>query len=125
MIPFSLQYLTKEEFGIFTIANELLMWLGLLELGSVSVLRSRASHKLGGDNTINFDKLVSSAFFIQFIAAILILIIGIILSYKLDNIVDFNDNVENFELVFQLMILGLSLTISTNVFSSLLIVSQS
>lgn len=124
MIPFSLQYLTKEEFGIFTIANELLMWLGLLELGSVSVLRSRASHKLGGDNTINFDKLVSSAFFIQFIAAILILIIGIILSYKLDNFIDFNDNVENFELVFQLMILGLSLTISTNVFSSLLIASK-
>lgn len=124
MIPFSLQYLTKEEFGIFTIANELLMWLGLLELGSVSVLRSRASHKLGGDNTINFDKLVSSAFFIQFIAALLILFIGIILSYKLGNFIDFNDNVENFELVFQLMILGLSLTISTNVFSSLLIASK-
>lgn len=124
MIPFSLHYLTKEEFGIFTVANELLLWLGLLEFGTVSVLKSKASHFLGGDKSINFNTVVSSAFFLQLLAGLMILFIGFIMSNHMETFFDLDNSVHNIDLVFQIMVLGLSLSISTNVFSSLLIAAK-
>jgi O-antigen/teichoic acid export membrane protein len=78
--PFSLRFLTREEFAIFTLASDLLILTTFLDLGMATSLRAQAAQLLAMNKTEKLSELSSSYFFAQLIAAATILLVGAIIS---------------------------------------------
>ena len=83
LTPFILKYLTKEEFALFYIAGDILMWLDLAQLGVSSSYNSRASQLFGQKNEEELKYLTSSAWGLQIASCLIIFSAGVIHIYDL------------------------------------------
>ena len=85
MVPFTLRFLTRAEFGVFAIAGDILLWLGLLQLGTGASLNSRAAQLIGRRDTAHLSELASTAFVLQVVSSILTVVVGAFVSLTVDN----------------------------------------
>ena len=60
LTPFSLRYLSRAEFAIFTIASDLLVWMTLVDLGIASGLRVQAAQLVGRGEPERLSRLAST-----------------------------------------------------------------
>ena len=124
MVPFTLKYLTLAEYGIFAIAGDILLWLGLLQLGTGATLSSRAAQLIGKGDTDHLSALTSTAFILQVIAAGLTVVIGGFVSLTVDDWFQVSEPVDGLKIVFFMLVLGASVRVSSQVFNALLIANK-
>lgn len=124
MVPFSLRFLTAAEYGLFAIAADLMLWLGLLQLGTGAALSSRAAQMVGSGDRRFLSELSSTALVIQLVAALVVVIVGGALALNLHRLFFIDGNAETLRLVLFLLVLGAAVQVSAQVFSGLLIAAK-
>ncbi len=124
MVPFTLKYLTLAEYGMFAIAGDILLLLGLLQLGTGSTLGSRAAQMIGKRDTEHLSGLTSTALVLQIIAAVLTVIIGGVISLTMDTWFRVDEPVDGLRIAVFVLVLGASIRITAQVFSALLIANK-
>ncbi len=121
LTPFVLKYLTKEEFALFYIAGDLLMWLGLTQLGVSSSYNSRAAQLFGQKNEEELKYLTSSAWGLQIASSTLILLVGVVLSFFVNSFFDVKDNTHQTQTFFLILVIASAAKVMGQVFSALLV----
>jgi O-antigen/teichoic acid export membrane protein len=125
LTPFTLRFLDREQFAVFTLAADTLMWLGLLELGFTSVLNVRAAQITGKPDQSELNTLASTTFFAQLFVATTILIVGLIVSFIFPDFFALRGDLRQDAVsLMALMTLGSAISVGTQTFSALLVAHQ-
>lgn len=126
LIPFILKYLTREEFSLYYIATDLMLWLGLVNLGTSSVFVTRVAQVLGkaGDTSKEIHSLVNTAFFIQCFFALLVCVLGVSASFFLPLFFDTAHYTTDFQATFLILSFSVGITLVGQVFSGFLVASK-
>ena len=77
LTPFTLRYLTRVEFAIFTLASDVLVWLTLTDLGVAAGLRAQAAQLVGRGEEDRLSRLASTAFFSELAIAAAVVLGGL------------------------------------------------
>lgn len=125
LTPFTLRFLSREEYAIFTLAGDLLMWLGLLDFGISSGLNVQAAQLTGRPDSERLNRLASTAFFTQNIICLIILVVGTIAALFFPVFFEINPVLSHQAIqVTLLMVVGVAINIFVQTFASLLIANQ-
>src|SRR5690242_18616574 len=81
LTPFTLRFLDREQFAIFTLSSDLLMWLGLIDIGITSGLFAKAAKLTGKPDQHYLNRLTSTTAYAQIVIGFLALCVGIYLSF--------------------------------------------
>lgn len=125
LTPFTLGYLDREEFAIFSLTLDILTWLTLLDLGITAGLRIQASRLAGTPAQETINRLASTAFFAQNAVVLIVLMVGAGLAFGFPQFFAIRPELQrDAVLVMALSVLGAAISIWTQVFSALLIANQ-
>lgn len=120
LTPFILKYVTKEEYALFYVAADLLMWLSLAQLGVSNSYNSMAAMTFGKKDYTELSKLSSTAWILQILSGIVVLILGFVLSFFVADFFDIKNTNSNVQVFFLLMVAGTAFTLMNQVYSALL-----
>jgi len=85
LAPFALKRLGSEEYAVFLLATDTLLWLTLLDVGITGALTAKIS-KFGSGESLERDRLVSTAFVAQGAIAAVVLLLGGALTLWFDDL---------------------------------------
>src|SRR4051812_37490224 len=74
LTPFTLRYLDREQFAVFSLTLDMVTWLALLDLGITAGLRIQASRLAGAPEQEKINRLASTAFFAQNVIVLFVLV---------------------------------------------------
>jgi O-antigen/teichoic acid export membrane protein len=125
LTPFTLRYLDREEYAIFALMSDVLMWLGLLDLGIAAGLRAQAAQLTGLGDQERLNRLASTAFFSQNVVVAAVILLGGGISFGFPEFFNIRPDLQHqaTNLMF-LMIVALAMSMGTQTFSALLIANQ-
>lgn len=125
LTPFTLRFLDREEYAIFALASDLLMWLGLLDLGITAGLSVQAAQLFGKQDSKRLNQLASTAFFAQIIIVIVVLVVGLILAQGFPYFMELRQDLQKpASIVISMLVIGSAIGFTTKTYSSLLIANQ-
>jgi O-antigen/teichoic acid export membrane protein len=125
LTPFTLRLLGREEYALFALASDVLMWLGLLDLGIASGLRVQMAQLVNRVDGERINRLTSTAFFAQLVASLLVIFVGGVLAVGFPQFLSVRPGLQaEVTTMLGLMIIGSSLSMVTQTFSALLIAHQ-
>lgn len=125
LTPFTLRYLDREQFAVFTLAADMLMWLGLMEIGLAAVLNVQAAQLSGRPDQGRLNTLASTTFFAQAAIATGILAVGGIVALHFADFFALRPDLRrDASILMALMVLGAAIRVGAQTFSSLLIAHQ-
>jgi O-antigen/teichoic acid export membrane protein len=125
LTPFTLRFLDREEYAVFALASDLLMWLGLLDLGITAGLNAQAAQLSGKPDQERLNRLASTAFFTQNIIVAIVIIVGGGLALGFPHFFHVRPELHQTTTVLMAMlVLGTAINFSTKTFSSLLVANQ-
>jgi O-antigen/teichoic acid export membrane protein len=126
LIPYSLKFLSREEFSLYYIATDLMLWLGIVNLGTSSVFVTRVAQVLGGasDTKKEVLALVNTAFFVQCFFALIIFILGISASFFLPLFFETSQYTSDFQNTFFILSFSVGIALIGQVFTGLLVASK-
>lgn len=126
LIPYTLKFLTREEFSLYYVTTDLMLWLGIINLGTSSVFVTRVAQILGrsGDKTSELLSLVNTAFFIQCFFAVITTVLGIGGSFLLPWILDTKGFETQVQSTFMILSFSVGVALIGQVFSGLLVASK-
>jgi membrane protein EpsK len=125
LTPFTLGYLDREAYAVFALASDLLMWLGLLDLGISAGLNVQAAKLTGNPDQAFLNQLASTAMLAQAVVAAGMLIIGLGMAVFFP--IFFNvraDLQQSSTQLMALLVVGAAINMASQTFSSLLIAHQ-
>src|SRR5204862_5578763 len=106
-------------------ASDLLMWLGLLDIGITSGLAVQAAQLSGKPDGERLNRLASTAFFTQNLVVLAILVVGGIMALGFPHFFSVRQNLHHATSVLMgMLVLGSAITFSTKTFSALLVANQ-
>ena len=120
LTPFVLGYLSKEEFGVFAIFLDIILWIKLIELTN-GVLQSKLSQYFGVHDQQNANELIISAFVAQSSVAIILLLLCTYLSFNLDLIFTSSMSVPHLKEAFILVAFSSSIDLIFQTHSSIIV----
>jgi len=125
LTPFTLRFLDREEYAIFALMSDVLMWLGLLDLGIAAGLRAQAAQLTGVPDQEKLNRLASTAFFSQNVVVAAVLLLGAGLSVAFPEFFELRPELQRDAVYLMfLMIVALAMSLGTQTFSALLIANQ-
>jgi O-antigen/teichoic acid export membrane protein len=125
LTPFTLSYLNREEFAVFSLTLDVLGWLMLLDLGITAGLRVQASRLAGQPKQELVNRLASTAFFAQNVIVLVVLACGIGLALVFPYFFPINAALSrDATWVMVLSVLGVATSIGSQTFSALLVANQ-
>jgi O-antigen/teichoic acid export membrane protein len=125
LTPFTLRFLDREEYAIFALANDLLMWLGLLDIGITSGLNVQAAQLSGRPEPERVNRLASTAFFTQNVVVVAILLVGGALTFGFSHLFPVRPELHRTTtFLIAMLVLGSAISFSTRTFSVLLVANQ-
>jgi O-antigen/teichoic acid export membrane protein len=125
LTPFTLRFLDREEYAVFTLASDLLMWLGLLDIGITSGLSVQAAQLSGRPDSDRLNRLASTAFFTQNLVVLAILLVGGTMAFGFPHFFPVRPDLHHATSVLMgMIVVGSAITFSTKTFSALLVANQ-
>ena len=124
MLPFTLRFLTPAEYGVFAIVGDMLIWLGIMQLGTSASFGSRAAQLIGRKEKQSLSTLTSTAFTLQIVAAISILLVGGVISLNIEHLLKLEAFDRGLAFMMFILVLGASIRITAQVFSALLMANK-
>jgi O-antigen/teichoic acid export membrane protein len=125
LTPFTLRYLDREAYAVFALASDLLMWLGLLDLGISAGLNVQVAKLTGNPDQAFLNQLASTAMIAQAVVAAGMLIIGFGMAVFFP--IFFNvraDLQQSSTQLMALLVVGAAINVASQTFSSLLVAHQ-
>jgi len=125
MTPFTLRFLDREQYAIFTMSGDVLMWLTLLDLGISAGLRVQAAQLMGRPDPERLNRLASTAFFAQNFVGLAVLVVGSGLSIGFPRFFNIRPDLQyDAMMLMVLMVVGAAASLAMQTFSALLIAKQ-
>ncbi len=125
LTPFTLRFLDREEYAIFALASDLLMWLGLLDLGITAGLNVQAAQLTGKPDHERLNRLASTAFFTQNLIVLVVLIVGGAMAAGVPHFFPVRLELQHTtSTLMAMLVLGSAIGFSTKTFSALLLANQ-
>jgi O-antigen/teichoic acid export membrane protein len=125
LTPFTLRFLDREQFAIFTLAADVLMWLTLLDFGISSALRIQAAQLTGRPDPEVLNRLASTAFFAEAGVVLAVLAAGTGLAILFPHFFRGGADLQHEATMLTLMLLvGTAMSLGTQTFSALLVAHQ-
>jgi len=125
LTPFTLSFLDREEYAIFTLTGDMLMWLGLLDLGITAGLRVQAAQLTGHPDQDRLNRLASTGFFTQNLVVVAVLALGAGAAFVFPHFFPVRPDLQaDASVMLILMVLGLAMSVGTQTFSALLVANQ-
>ncbi|MDB6121285.1 MAG: Polysaccharide biosynthesis protein [Pedosphaera sp.] len=125
LTPFTLHYLDREEFAVFSLTLELLTWLTLLDVGISAGLRIQAARLSGKPDQEKLNRMASTAFFAQNFIVLVVLLLGVGMAVAFPYFFPVRATLQHdATLLMVLSVLGAALSIGSQTFSALLIANQ-
>lgn len=124
LVPFTLKYLTKPEYGIFAILTDMIGWLSVANLGITATFNTKAAQLIGQKDFNSLNIVSSTTFFSQLVSVILILIIGVFFIIYPELIIQNSNSTENVKLVIAILVLNFAIMYLAQPFSLLLIANK-
>lgn len=125
LTPFTLRFLDREEYGLFALASDLLMWLGLLDLGITAGLNVQAAQLSGRPDAERLNRLASTAFFTQNVIVLMVLAVGGAMALGFPHFFPVRADLQHTtSMLMLLLVLGSAIGFSTKTFSALLVAHQ-
>ena len=125
LTPFTLRFLDREEYGIFALASDLLMWLGLLDIGITAGLGVQAAQLSGKPDAERLNRLASTAFFTQNLIVLVVLVAGGAMAAAVPHFFPVRQDLHRTtSALVAMLVLGSAIGFSTKTFSALLVANQ-
>ena len=125
LTPFTLRYLDREQYAVFALANDVIMWLGLIDLGITAGLRARAAQLAGQPEQQTLNELASSAFYAQMVVVAVVILAGSVIAFSFPHFFPVRADLHvQSQGVMLLLALGAAMSIGTQTFSALLVAHQ-
>jgi O-antigen/teichoic acid export membrane protein len=125
LTPFTLKFLDREQYAIFTMSSDVLLWLTLLDLGISAGLRVRAAQLMGRPDQEKLNCLASTAFYAQNFVALAVLVVGSALSIGFPRFFNIRPDLQyDAMMLMVLMVVGAAASIAMQTFSALLVAKQ-
>jgi len=121
LTPFILKYVTREEFAFYYVAADLLMWLSLAQLGVSNSYNSYAAQMFGAGKLKELSFLSSSAWGLQILSALTVIIVGFVLSFFVADFFEVDKSIKHVQLFFILLVIASAFTIVNQIYSALLV----
>jgi O-antigen/teichoic acid export membrane protein len=123
--PFSLRFVSREEYAIFVLGSDLLVALSLLDFGMTAGLRAQVAQLTGRTDPLRLSRLASSAIFSQLFTALLILVAGSGLALYAPSFFEVSRSLNaQTKLLLFLLTLSAALSFATRPFGALLMAFQ-
>lgn len=120
LTPYMLNFVTKQEYGLYIICVDFLAWFGFLEFGTSKVVESKTGHLISKDNKSGLNAMFNSAYYFQIGIGLLI----IPLFYFSVKFGIGNNQIEHTNLIIFLFAVSAGLSVMKNLFSALIIASK-
>ena len=125
LTPFTLRYLDRQEFAVFTLTLEVLNWLTLFDIGITAGLRTQAARFNNHTDLERTNRLASTAFFSQSAIVFLVIGVGTMMAVFYSHFFPIRPELHHeASIVMFLCVVGVAITILTQTFSALLIANQ-
>src|SRR6266498_3878560 len=125
LTPFTLGFLDREEYAIFALASDLLMWLGLLDIGITAGLNVQAAQLAGRSDPDRLNRLASTAFFTQNLVVLALLAVGGGMAAGLPHFFPVRQDLHRpASVLMGMLVIGSAIGFSTKTFSALLVANQ-
>ncbi|MEW6510868.1 MAG: MATE family efflux transporter [Bacteroidota bacterium] len=125
LTPFTLRFLNREEYAIFALMSDVLMWLGLLDLGISAGLRAQAAQLTGRPDQERLNRLASTAFYAQNIVVLAVIVIGGVLALGFPRFFVVRPDLHDQSIYLMVLMVGaVAMSLGTQTFSALLIANQ-
>lgn len=125
LTPFTLRYLDRQEFAVFTLTLEVLNWLTLFDIGITAGLRTQAARFNNHTESDRTNRLASTAFFSQSAIVFLVVGVGTVMAVYYSHFFPIRPELhQEASIVMFLCVVGVAITILTQTFSALLVANQ-
>ncbi len=125
LTPFSLRYLDREQYAVFTLSSDIISWLTLLDLGISAGLNVQVAQQTGKPDQEKINILASTTFYSQLLLVGIILLLGIGIASVFPAFISVRPDLRSPSLfTILLMVLGLGISLGTRTFSVLLVAHQ-
>lgn len=125
LTPFTLRFLDREEYAIFALASDLLMWLGLLDIGITAGLNVQAAQLTWKPDNDRLNRLASTAFFTQNVIVLVVLVVGGAMALGFPHFFPVREDLHRTTSTLMGMLVVVSaIGFSTKTFSALLVANQ-
>jgi O-antigen/teichoic acid export membrane protein len=125
LTPFTLRFLDREQFAIFTLASDLLVWLTVLDLGMAAALKVQAAQLSGRPDQERLNRLASTTFFAQCLMVIGVVVLGSAAAWEFPHFFPIRPGLQHDATsVAFILLIGVALSLGSNTFSALLIAHQ-
>jgi O-antigen/teichoic acid export membrane protein len=125
LTPFTLRFLDREEYAIFALASDLLMWLGLLDLGITAGLNAQAAQLSGRPDSERLNRLASTAFYTQNVIVLVVLVVGAAMAVGFPHFFPVRPDLhQTTSTLMAMLVLVSAIGFSTKTFSALLVANQ-
>ncbi len=120
LTPYMLQFITKEEYGLYILCVDFLAWVGFLEFGTNKVIESKAAHLIVQGNYEGLNKTFNSSFFFQLIVGLMIIpFYFFLITFGISK-----TQLSHLNIIIILFAISAGLTVFRNLFSSVIIASK-
>lgn len=120
LTPYMLQFISKEEYGLYILCVDFLAWVGFLEFGTNKVIESKAGHLIAENNIEGLNKSFNASFFFQIVVSLLIFPTFYLMVYSGLN----EAQLENVQLIVVLFSISAAFSVFRNLFSAIIISSK-
>jgi O-antigen/teichoic acid export membrane protein len=125
LTPFTLRFLDREEYAIFALTGDILMWLNLLDLGITAGLNVQAAQLTGRPDQDRLNRLASTAFFTQIAVVGMVIVAGAGITLAFPSFFHVRPELQTQTMqVVALLVFSSVMGMGTQTFSALLIAHQ-
>ena len=125
LTPFTLRFLDREEYAIFALTGDILMWLNLLDLGITAGLNVQAAQLTGRPDQDRLNRLASTAFFTQMAVVGMVIVAGAGITLAFPSFFHVRPDLQTQAMqVVALLVLSSAMGMGTQTFSALLVAHQ-
>jgi O-antigen/teichoic acid export membrane protein len=125
LTPFTLRFLDREQYAIYCLGSDVLIWLGLLDVGVTAGLTVQAAQLTGRPDLEQMNRLASTAFWAQMAVVAAVLLVGMGIAVAFPHLFAVRPSLQRHARVMcTLMVLNSAICLGTRTFSTLLVAHQ-
>lgn len=120
LTPYMLQFISKEEYGLYILCVDFLAWVGFLEFGTNKVIESKAGHLIANNDDKDLNKSFNTSFYFQILVAV---IIFPFFYFLVQSGIEENE-LKHVKLIILLFSISAALSVFKNLYSAVIVASK-
>ena len=120
LTPYMLQFISKEEYGLYILCVDFLAWVSFMEFGTNKVIESKAGHLIANKDDYGLNKTFNASFYFQILVAAFIFPF---FYFLVQSGIEQNQ-VKHVQLIILLFSISAALSVFKNLYSAVIVASK-